>query len=64
MTKYIRHLNKYLAKNPEFNSVIHAVLGIGVGILITYPLAGIHPVRWAAVFIVAALLGHVWAATH
>ena len=61
---YLKHLNKYLTKNVGFNSLIHASLGIGVGILITYPLIGIHPVRWALLFIAVALIGHLWAATH
>lgn len=62
--KYIKHINKFLSKNTEFNSVIHAMLGIGVGILITYPLIGVHPLRWAIFFIGIAVIGHIWAAMH
>jgi hypothetical protein len=55
---------KYFKKHPAFTASVHALGGIGVGILITYPLVGNHPVRWALVFIGLALAGHVWALTH
>jgi len=52
---------KYFSKRPFYNAVVHAIFGIGVGFLLTYTIAGIHPVRWGVAFIVIALLGHLQA---
>ncbi len=54
---------KYFEKHPNTNSFIHVIGGIGIGFLLTYPLAGSHPVRWGIAFLVLSVLGHVWAAT-
>ncbi len=56
-------MQKYLAKYPDFNGLIHLLVGAGIGILITYPLVGNHPVRWGLVLIAAGAAGHIWAAT-
>lgn len=34
------------------------LVGVGVGILITYPLVVTHPVRWGVLFIGLGLLAH------
>lgn len=57
-------MDKYFAKNPRFNSWIHVVAGIGIGMFLTYPLVGMHPVEWGTAVFALAVLGHVWAATH
>lgn len=54
---------KFFAKNPKFNSLVHLLAGMGIGFLLTYPVAGSHPVRWGVGFLALAVLGHVWAAT-
>lgn len=64
VVKYFKKIEKYLSKNTEFNSALHLIGGIGIGIIITYPLIGIHPVRWGLIFIGVAVIGHIWAATH
>ncbi len=51
----------YLKLHAEFNAFIHALGGIGVGILIASPLANPHPVRWALVFLGISLAGHLYA---
>jgi len=51
----------YFKKNPIFSAVVHSLAGIGVGILIASPIAGSHPVRWGLVFIVLAIIGHIYA---
>ncbi|MDD4938389.1 MAG: hypothetical protein PHX34_05275 [Candidatus Shapirobacteria bacterium] len=43
------------------NALSHALAGIGVGILITYPFVGSHPLRWGAFFLVVGLIGHLYA---
>jgi len=52
---------KYFGKRPLFNAIVHVIAGIGIGFLLTYSVAGIHPVRWGIAFIVIALLGHLQA---
>ena len=41
--------------------MIHALGGIGLGILIASPMANPHPVRWGVVFLIASLLGQIYA---
>ncbi|MFH2085749.1 MAG: hypothetical protein ABII21_03130 [bacterium] len=50
---------KYFAKHPGENATAHLLLGIGAGFLLTYPLAGAHPVRWGAVFVIAGIVMHI-----
>lgn len=63
MKKYYRRAEKYFSKHPNVNALVHAVAGIGIGFLLTYPLAGSHPVRWGVTFLVLAALGHLYAAS-
>jgi hypothetical protein len=53
----------YFKKHPAYHGIVHGIGGIGVGILIASPLAGIHPVRWGVAFMAIALLGHLYAAS-
>ncbi|OGL53243.1 hypothetical protein A3K55_01995 [Candidatus Shapirobacteria bacterium RBG_13_44_7] len=53
-------LIKYYSKHPQFNAIAHLCLGIGLGVLITYPLVGTHPLRWGLAFIILGLLGHFY----
>lgn len=52
---------KYFASHPEVNALSHLTAGIGVGILITYPLIVSHPMRWGLLFLGLGLLGYVYA---
>ncbi|MCL4338880.1 hypothetical protein M1271_04275 [Patescibacteria group bacterium] len=54
---------KYFEKHIDYNSFIHILGGIGIGVIITYPFIGIHPIRWGLVFIGLAILGHIYAMT-
>ncbi len=51
----------FMKKHPEYNATIHTIGGIGIGILIASPVAGIHPVRWGITLLIISLLGHVYA---
>jgi len=51
----------YFKKHPMYLGSVHFIGGVGVGILIAHPLAGVHPVRWGVALIVVALLGHLYA---
>ena len=61
MDKINRQIMKYFGKHPSFNSLVHLLGGIGIGFLLTYPVAGNHPVRWGLAFLDLSVLGHVWA---
>ncbi len=50
----------FAKKHPVYIATIHAIGGIGVGIIIASPLAGTHPVRWGFAFIVVSLIGHLY----
>jgi len=62
MLPYCKKVNKYFAKHPWENSAAHLLIGAGVGFLLTYPMAGAHPVRWGGVFLLAGLAIHLRAA--
>lgn len=55
-----RKIEQYLKNHVIYNSTIHVIAGIGVGMLVTYPLVGNHPVRWGIAFIVVGILGHLY----
>lgn len=50
----------FMKKHPAYNASVHAIGGIGIGILIASPIAGIHPVRWGIAFLIVSLLGHIY----
>ncbi len=55
-----KQINQYFKNHVYYNSAMHVLAGIGVGMLLTYPLAGSHPVRWGIAFIVLGVLGHIY----
>ena len=59
--QYIKKLEKYFSKHIWYGNAVHLSIGIGVGILATYPLVGSHPLRWGIFFLALGLLGHLWA---
>jgi hypothetical protein len=50
----------FAKKNPVYIATIHAIGGVGVGILIASPIAGEHPIRWGVALLIASLLGHLY----
>ncbi len=55
-----KQISQYFKNHITYTSFVHVLAGIGVGMLLTYPLAGAHPVRWAVVFLAAGILGHLY----
>lgn len=49
-------MEKYIKKYPYYMMLASGVMGAGVGMLLTYPLAGQHPVRWGVGLVVAAVV--------
>lgn len=58
--KDLKKIEKYFAKNPMFNSLVHVVAGMGIGVLMTYPMVGVHPVRWGVALLALGLVGHIY----
>lgn len=56
----IQSTEKYFKNHPAYNSIVHVIGGIGIGILITYPFIGDHPVRWGVAFVIVSILGHLY----
>ncbi len=50
----------FMKKHPAYNASVHAIGGIGLGVLITYPFVGQHPVRVGVAFIIVAIIGHIY----
>lgn len=54
-----KRMEKYYGKHVWENSLAHLILGLGFGILLTYPVVGTHPVRWGAAFLIVGLIWHI-----
>ncbi len=50
---------KYFEKHAVYNGFIHAVAGIGIGIILARPIDGAHPIRLGIILIAVAVLGHL-----
>lgn len=61
MEKSLKKIRTYFSRHPDYNGVVHLLAGVGIGFLLTYPLAGSHPVRWGVALIVLSILGHLYA---
>jgi len=55
----INKIYKYLGKHPHYNSAIHAISGLGIGIIISRPYVA-NPVKWGVLLIVIGIVGHLY----
>ncbi len=55
-----KQISQYLKNHVIYNAAIHALAGIGIGMLLTYPLAGSHPIRWGLGLLALGVLGHLY----
>jgi len=53
-------VHKYLRLHPNYNAWVHVAAGMGFGILMTYPMVGIHPIRWAVALLAFATIAHIY----
>lgn len=51
---------KYFSAHVMYNSLVHFLIGAGVGVLIASPFLAPHPVRWSLLLIALGLLGHIY----
>ncbi len=58
---YLQKGLKYMSKHPAYNASVHAIGGIGIGILITHPFVDPHTLRWGLILMAIAILGHIYA---
>lgn len=49
----------YFKKHPAYSAMVHLSGGIGIGILITYPVVGTHPLRWGLILLMVLVLGYL-----
>ena len=50
----------FFKKHSTYNATVHVLIGMGLGVLITYPFAGTHPVRVGVAFLIVGLIGHLY----
>lgn len=55
-----KKMKKYFSEHPYYNAGVHLVIGMGLGILLTWPVFMPHPVRWGVGLIVLGILGHFY----
>lgn len=55
----LKKMKKYYSKHVSENSIVHLIMGLGLGFLLTYPMAGPHPVRWGIAFLAVGLAWHL-----
>lgn len=53
-------IENYFKGHVSYNSAVHLLMGFGLGILVTYPLVGPHPVRWGLLFLGLGTAGHLY----
>lgn len=56
---YYKNATKYFSKHPIYNSTVHALGGIAIGLMIARPFDGGHPLKLALIFATLAVLGHL-----
>lgn len=61
MEKRQKRETGYLRRHPFFNAITNLSVGIGIGIIITYPYVQAHPLRFGLVFLGIGLLGYLYA---
>lgn len=54
--KIVRHLKG----NSCYLGVSYLIMGMGLGVLFTYPIVGKHPVRWGAGLLALGLFAYLW----
>jgi len=49
----------YYKNHPIYNALVHLLAGIAIGVLITYPIVGSHPLRWSLILLLVVIAGYL-----
>jgi hypothetical protein len=49
----------YFKKHPFYNAFLHLLAGAAIGIMIAYPIAGSHPLRWGLIILLVVVAGYL-----
>lgn len=55
-----KKFTNFYRKHLFYHAMIHVAVGMGIGILITYPYVGAHPLRYGLAFLALGLIGHLY----
>lgn len=55
-----KKIKAYFKAHVCYNSTVHFLAGMGVGVLVTYPYVRTHPLRVGVALLGLALLGHLY----
>lgn len=58
--KSFKKLEKYYTRHVWYAKAVYVLTGVGLGVLITYPLIGEHPLRWGTLLLVLGLFGSLY----
>lgn len=58
-----KKIDNYFKNHRYYNSFMHTIFGMGLGIIMTYPYFGEHPVRWGIALMTIGALGHLYPLT-
>jgi hypothetical protein len=56
----IKKMEKYFSKHVYYNSGVHFLIGIGLGILVSRPWAGAHPLRTGLIILLVGVILHAY----
>lgn len=56
----MKAMSKYFKTHSVYNAVVHSLIGVGVGILLTFPFFSAHPVRWGLSLVAIGIIGHLY----
>jgi len=59
-SQYYNNVNKYFSKHVVYCSFVHAIAGIGMGVIIARPFDGGHPLQIGIALIVIATVAHIY----
>jgi hypothetical protein len=51
---------RYLKKGWHYAGLSYLLMGMGLGILFTYPVVGEHPVRWGVGLLAVGFFVYLW----
>jgi len=58
---YYKNAMKYFSKYPDQCIFVNLLTGVGLGFMLTYPVVGVHPIRWGLLFLGMGVVGFIWA---